>query len=339
MIHHRSQEFSEILASMLVGMREVFGTEHDVLPIHTTGRGAMEASIANLFVPGDEVVACCNGKFGEMWAGIAEVYGLVVRRISVEWGRSIDPGEVRSALETHAAARAVTMVHSDSSTGVLNDVAGICEVARAQNRLVLVDGISSIGGVRFSFDEWGVDIGVTASQKCLMSSPGLAFVAVSERGWEAIERAGLPRRYWDFRPVRESLAKSSPDTPGTTPVHLVMQVEAALQMIAEEGLSQVFSRHSQMSSAAVERIQSLGLGLQCGGLDRYSPVVTGVQAPPDVAAEAIRRNLRRRGFLTAAGLGKYEGTAFRIGHLGDIRPSDLERALDALEEVLVELRS
>ena len=119
---------------------------------------------------------------------------------------------------------------------------------------------------------------------------------------------------------------------------LVAEAPKQDRRIAEEGLSQVFSRHSQMSKIAVERIQSLELGLQCAGLDRYSPVVTGVQAPPDVAAEAIRRNLRRRGFFTAAGLGKYKGMAFRIGHLGDIRPSDLERALDALEEALVELR-
>lgn len=334
MLHHRSAEFSASLARTVEGVRGLFGASGDVLPLHTTGRGGMEGAVCNLFSPGDELVACCNGKFGEMWAGIAETYGLMVHRVATDWTRGVDPLEVDAALRAHPRARAVTLVQSDTSTGVLNDVQGVAAVARAHGVLCMVDCISALGGIPFRFDDWGVDVAVAASQKCLMSSAGLAFVAVSDRAWEADRTARLPHSYIDFAAIRKSLAGSRPETPGSTPVHLVLQVEAALRMIEEEGVENVFARHEAMAALARERTAALGLSPPFPGLDRRSPTLTPLLAPDGVTPKAIRDYLRERGVLVAGGLGPYTSTVFRIGHLGDIRPADVERTLDLLAEAL-----
>ena len=210
MIHHRSPEFSRELATVLELMPPLFGTTHAPLPVHTTGRGALEATICNLFSAGDEIAVCCNGKFGEMWAGFAESYGLRVHRITTDWTRDVNPGEVDAFLAEHPNVRAVAMAYADTSTGVANDVAGVARVARAHGALALIDGVAAIGGMPFAFDEWGVDVAVTASQKCLMASPGMAFVAMSERAWDAAERATLPRNYWDFRAIKRSIGGAKP---------------------------------------------------------------------------------------------------------------------------------
>jgi len=339
MIHHRTPEFSAELAAAIEMLGPVFGTKSAALPVHTTGRGATEASICNMFSPGDEVIACCNGKFGEMWADFAASYGLVVHRAATDWSREVDAAEIDQLLRKQPASRAVTLTFGDTSTGVRNDIAAVCRVARAHGTLVFVDGVSSIGGMPFAFDEWGVDIAVVASQKCLMSAPGLAFVAVSERAWAANARATLPRNYWDFLDIKKHVTRAKPETPGTTPVSLMLQVAEALRMIHEEGLDRVYARHDAMAQRTQRRVAELGLTLQCPTLSHRSTTLTAIACPPGVAPKAIRDPLKARGILTAAGLGPYEPSAFRIGHMGDIRLADVDRTLDALAEVLSGLPS
>jgi aspartate aminotransferase-like enzyme len=338
MIHHRTAAFSRTLVSVIERLRPLYGTAAgDVLPIHTTGRGGMEAAIANLMSAGDELVACCNGKFGEMWAAIAETYGIVVHRACTDWERSVDAAEVARALRDHPKARAVTVVQGDTSTGVLNDVGAVMAVAREHGVLGMVDAISVLGGVPFRFDEWGADVVVTGSQKCLMSSPGLAFVAVSARAWRAAETAKLPRSYWDFGAVKESLSKAQPETPGTAPVHIFLQLAESLAQIHEEGFASVCARHEELSRVAREHTARLGLALLCPGLERRSPTLTALKAPEGIAPRLVRDAMRKRGILLAGGLGAYTGTSFRIGHMGDIRTADVVRTCDELAGVLAEL--
>src|SRR5262249_55560504 len=155
MIHHRTPAFSRALVSVIEKLRPLYGTQRaDVLPIHTTGRGGLEASITNLFSPGDEIVACCTGKFGEMWAGLAESYGLVVHRVCESWERSVRPDDVAQALDDHPNVRAVTIAQSDTSTGVQNDIASVLSVTNPRGVLGMVDAISALGGAPFSFDDW-----------------------------------------------------------------------------------------------------------------------------------------------------------------------------------------
>ena len=339
MIHHRTPEFSRELGEMIELMRPFFGTREPVLPVHTTGRGALEASICNLFSPGDAVLACCNGKFGEMWATIAASYGLDVRRIATDWDHNADAGAIDAALAADPAIRAVALPYADTSTGVANDIAAVARVARARNVLVFVDGVSSIGGMPFAFDEWGVDVAVTASQKCFMSSPGIALAVLSGRAWAAMERAKLPRNYWDLAAVRREVSRAKPETPGTTPVHLVMQVAEALRMLHEEGVAAVWERHARMAALARDGAAALGLAPQCAALTGRATTLTAIATPPGVEPQAIRDGLKARGILTAAGLDRYRDSAFRIGHMGDIREADVSRTLTALGDVLAALRA
>lgn len=336
MLHHRSPEFSAELATMLELLRPVFGTRGVVLPVHATGRGAMEASICNLFSAGDEIAACCNGRFGEMWARLAEAHGVVVHAVFTNWNQDVDPVEIAGFLDRQPGIRGVALTYCDTSTGVANDIEAIARIARAHGALLLVDGVSAIGGMPFAFDEWDVDIAITASQKCLMSSPGLSFVAVSERAWAAQARARLPRSYWDFAEIKQAVSTTRPQTPGTPPVHIVLQVAEALRMMHEEGLERVYQRHEDMAVRARSGAAALGLSMQCPALGRFASTVTAIALPAGVSPNAVRDAVKARGILTAAALGPYQATAFRIGHMGDIHPADVERTLAALAGALAE---
>ena len=196
---------------MIELLQPVFGTAHAMLPVHTTGRGAMEAAICNLFSPGDAIAVCCNGKFGEMWATFARIVrprraSLLPPTGSTTWIST----ELDQLLAEHRDIRAVALAYGDTSTGVANDVAGAARIARARDALVLVDGVSSIGGMPFRFDEWDVDVAITASQKCLMSSPGLAFAVLSDRAWAANATARLAAKLLELcrDPARASRSRS-----------------------------------------------------------------------------------------------------------------------------------
>jgi aspartate aminotransferase-like enzyme len=333
MLHHRSAAFSRELASLLELIGPIFGTRAPVLPVHTTGRGGMEAAICNLFRAGDEIAVCANGRFGALWATIALSHGVVAHQVSQDWSRDIDVAEL-DLLLARRDIRAVALAYCDTSTGVENDVRAVSRLAASHDALTLVDGVSAIGGMPFAFDEWGVDVAVTASQKCLMSSPGVAFVALSDRGWAATARATLPRGYWDFPEIRKSITAARPSTHGTPPVHPMLQVAEALRMIHEEGLDRVFRRHVDLAERTRAGLAKLGLGLQCPGFSRYSPTLTAVAMPDGADANALRAGLLARGIEVAGGLGPFDATACRIGHMGDIRIADVDRTLAALAEVL-----
>jgi aspartate aminotransferase-like enzyme len=339
MIHHRTPEFSRELSTVLELLAPVFGTRSVPLPVHTTGRGGLEAAIANLFSAGDEIACCGNGKFGELWASLAESYGLVVHRWSTVWDRDADPAELAALLDRHPDVKAVTVACIDSSTAIANDIPALARVARAHGALLMVDAVSSLGGAPFAFDEWDVDVAVTASQKCLMSSPGLAFVALSDRAWAAEARSTLPRSYWKFTEIRKHVTSAKPETLGTPPVLVMLQVAEALRMIHEEGLASVHARHAAMGTRVRAGIAALGLVLQCPDVMRHSPTMTAVAAPEGVAPKTLRDAIKTRGILTAAGLGRFEATGFRIGHMGDIRMPDVERTLAVLGDALAEVKA
>jgi aspartate aminotransferase-like enzyme len=217
---------------------------------------------------------------------------------------------------------------------VCNDVAAIAKLTHAHGALVMVDAVSAIGGMPFAFDEWEIDFAASASQKCLMSSPGLAFAVLSERAWAASAAAKLPRNYWDFRAILETTTKPKPETPGTAPVHLVLQVTEALRMIHEEGIANVLRRHEQMAAAARDGAKALGLGMLFPSLHRYSPTVSAFALQNGVAPKPLRDSIKAGGILTAAAMGKFETQGFRIGHMGDIRVADVERTIAAVGDAL-----
>lgn len=332
-MHHRTSEFSQILYELLHGLKPIFGTNQSVLPVHSTGRGAMEATITNLFQPDDHILAICNGKFGEMFGDIAERYQCRVSRIFTDWYQEIHIESIRQFINDNPDLKAITVVHSDTSSGVLNPVDLIAELTRNTEILLIVDGISSIGNVKFEFDHWGVDVAITASQKGLMSFPGLSFVVLSEKAWDFEKRATLPRYYTNFKDIHKLTTKDVPETPGTTPVSLVVACHEAVRLLHAEGLDNVYRRFNTISENLRKIMLELGYTPFPGNFQQYSPTVSLYHVPEGLSANDVTNYLLNyHKIYIQKALDHNKDKVIRIGHMGDVREADIDRLLKALME-------
>jgi aspartate aminotransferase-like enzyme len=337
MINHRGPEFAEILKRVTAQLQHFFQTSQLVLGFPSAGSGALEAAVVNMFSPGDEVLAVTIGVFGNRLAKIAEIFGLKVTRYEVEWGQAADPQEVARRLAELPSAKGVLLTHNETSTGVTNDLQAIASAIRAErpDALIVVDAVSSLGCVNVEMDAWDLDVVLTGSQKGWMVPPGLAMIAVSERGWAATERATLPRYYWDFRMTRKSLEKGQ--TPYTPPVSIYFGLDVALTMMREEGREAIFARHQRLGDLTRTRARELGLELFADPT-HASNTVTAIRVPEGIEAKALTKALREReNVVIAGGQDRLEGKIIRIGHLGYAHEPELTAALDALERQLVAL--
>ncbi len=337
-IGHRSGDFSKIMAEVTENLKWLHQTKNDVLVLASSGTGAMEAGIINFLSPGDRVLCGCNGKFGDRWAEVATAYGLNVEKITAEWGKPLDTEEFRQQLEADKdkQIKAVILTHSETSTGVLNDVETINNYVKAHGEaLIIVDAVTSLGAVNLPVDELGLDVVASGSQKGYMIPPGLAFVAVGAKAWTAYETAKLPRYYLDLGKYRKDAAKNT--TPFTPPVNLFFALQATLRMMQTEGLENIFARHERLKNATRAAVKALGLPLL--GPDAVaSPAVTAVAPPPEVEAEKVRSIMKKRfDIALAGGQDHLKGKIFRIGHLGFVCERDILSAVAALEATLGEL--
>jgi aspartate aminotransferase-like enzyme len=341
MTNHRGPVFGAIMRDIIGGLHDVFSTRHDILTFVASGTGGLEAAVVNLLSPGDRVLSVNNGNFCERWAEIAERFGARVDRVIAPWGQRVPAAEIASRLRADSgdAYRAVLVTQSETSTGVHNDVREIREATGDHPALLMVDAISALGAIPLETDAWGVDVAVTASQKALMSPPGLAFVSVSERAWEAARRCTTPRFYLDFTRARNAANLSNPSTPFTAAVTVAYAVQAALRLIRREGLDHVFERHRRM--ARLVRAGVRGMGLQPFVDDAYAvDTVTTVRMPQDVDGRTVVAHARDRyQVLLGAGIGRLEHDIIRIGHLGYTRPEWLLDGLEALGKSLTDLGS
>lgn len=331
LIHHRSPEFREIMSRVNTNLRYLFQTSHPVVTLASSGTGGMESTFVSLFSPGDTVIAVNGGKFGERWVQMPRVFGLNAIEIRLPWGEALREEQLREALRSHPDVKAVYLTQSETSTGTLTNVQAMASIVREQSSaLVCVDGISSIGAQEMRFDEWGVDACVTGSQKGLMIPPGLAFVALSPRAIDAVERSTMPRFYFDLRRALKSHAAD--DTPWTPAISLIIGADAALELIRKEGIEQVWKRHRCLASA-------LRAGLQAVGLRLFSEAptasVTAVVLPEGLVWADFNRALKiENGVTVAGGQGDYVGKIFRISHLGYYDELDMIACMAAVERAL-----
>ncbi len=336
-IGHRSGDFSKIMAEVTEGLKWLHQTQNDVLILASSGTGAMEAGIINFLSPGDRVLAANNGKFSDRWVKVCEVYGLQVEQITAEWGKAVDPEQFRERLEadTEKQIKAVIVTHSETSTGVINDLAAINRHVKAHGEaLIMVDAVTSLGATNVPIDEWGLDVVASGSQKGFMLPPGLGFVAVSPKAWEAYKTAKMPRFYLDLGKYRKEAAKNS--HPFTPPVNMFFGMQVALKMMQAEGLENIFARHQRHKNATRAAMQALNLPLFTSD-QTSSPAITAV-APVDVDAEQIRSILRKKfDIAMAGGQDHLKGKIFRVGHLGFVSDRDILTAVGALEAALGEL--
>lgn len=335
MVNHRGAQYEQLFRGVSAGLQRVFQTRNEVLTFPASGTGVLEAAIVNTLSPGDKVLAVSTGAFGDRFAEIAGRYGAVVERLDFPWGEAADPQVLAERLKQDVKheIKAILLTHNETSTGVTNDLRSLAEAKGDHPGLLLVDAVSSLGALDLPMDAWGLDVVVTSSQKALMLPPGLGFLAMSERAWEAYQVAGMPKFYWDAGAVKTALGKGQ--NPYTPPVSLLFGLEEALRLLEEEGLAEVFARHQHLRQALRRGLEAMGLELLAAD-DVASNAVTAVVAPQGIEGKSVQKELRQNfGITVAGGQKRLENKIFRIGHVGYVAPTDILVTLAALEMTLV----
>jgi serine---pyruvate transaminase len=333
--YHRGPGYTKLLTDISEGLKNMMKTRDDVVVFASSGTGGLESVVANLFSPGDRVIVPVAGYFGERFAGIARAFGLDVHQIDYGWGSAIVPEDIEVALREQPA-KAVLVQHSETSTGVVHDIEAIGRITKDAGVLLAVDAISSLGAVPYEGDAWGIDVGVGGSQKALSATPGLAFVSISAKAWEASESATCPRFYWDWRKYKDAFEKDG-DSPFTPALSLMLGLKVALDLYFDEGPEAVLERHRMLSTAVKEGCAAIGLEVAAEHPER-AWAVTQVAAPEGIdGTELVARCRRDQGVILAPGQGPLKGKVFRIGHLGQYDRLDILRGLAAIEMTLADM--
>ena len=332
-LHHRTGEFAAIFSDVAESLKYVFQTKNDVLIVASSGTGAMESSVVNLLKPGDAALVASCGNFGDRWTKILEAYGIKPQVIAVEWGKTINPADIEKALKANPQIKAVYTTFTETSTGVVNDIAAIGKIIAASNAVFVLDAISGLAGQELKSDDWQVDVVVSGSQKGFMLAPGLAFVSVSAKAWKLVEEAALPRFYWDWRKMKKSLATK--ETPFPPPVTLIVALQEAVKMIKAKGIENIWQECRLHAKAARAGMKAIGLELFG---DNPCEVVTSAKVPQGVDGGKIVKMLREEyGVSIAGGQGALKGKIIRFAHMGYIGKADILVGFACLEMVLTRL--
>lgn len=329
MIHHRTPEFEEIFKEARNGLKKVFKTEQEPLILASSGTGAMEAAVVNTLSQGDKVLVINGGKFGERWIKICQSYGIDAESITIEWGRSVNPAEVKAFLDKNPDTKAVFVQGSETSTTVYHPVKELAAITKDMpETLLVVDGITSAGVHDTRFDEWGIDILITGSQKAFMLPPGLAFIALSQKAWNMAEKSTLPKFYFNLKTELKNQLKNT--TAWTAGVSLIVGLKTVISMMEKEGIDNVFARHAVNAEAARAAVKALGLKLLAE--DYPSNAATGCFLPENIDGKAFVKYLRDKcGVSLAGGQDHLAGKILRISHLGYHDAFDTITAISAIE--------
>ena len=331
-LHHRSPEFSEKVRHVQDEFGRLLRTHNDTLLFTCSGTGMMEAAVANFLSRGDKAICLNNGLFGARWVDICKAYGVNCIDHTVEWGKSVEPADVEELIGKHPDAKAVFVVHSETSTGALTDIEAMAKVLESHNAVMVVDATSSVGVHDIRMDEWGIDCIIAGTQKGLMTPPGVSFVSLNGKAWALVSDSDLPKFYFDFTRTWKRLQRKG-QTPFTTAVSLVYGLEVALAMMDEEGWDNVFARHARMGAATREAVKALGFGVLS---DHPVNGVTVAVCPEGVDGNRLIRVVDDEfGVRFAGGQEQLSGKVIRIGHMGGIRERDLGMAISSLERALV----
>jgi aspartate aminotransferase-like enzyme len=328
--HHRLPAFEKIFSETNQHLQFLFSTKQPVYTLTSSGTGAMEATVVNILSPGDRVITVRGGKFGERWAEICQAYGIDFVPIDIEWGDSVSPEAIEELLKKEKNIKAVFTTQSETSTGALTDIKTIAEMMKSYDSLLIVDSITGIGVHEMKPDEWGVDVVVTGSQKGLMIPPGLAFICLSEKAWEVVEKSALPKYYFSLKQAHKAMNKNQ--TPWTPALTLIIGLNEALKMIRQEGLEHLYARHQRLADATRAAVKALGLELLA---KHPSNVLTAVKMPESFDTSALVKYLRDElGILIAGGQSHLKGRIIRIAHLGYMDDFDIVVVISALEKGL-----
>ena len=329
MIHHRTPEFEEIFKEARNGLKKVFKTEQEPLILASSGTGAMESAVINTLNQGDKVLVINGGKFGERWIKICQAYGINAESVTIEWGRSVNPADVKAFLDKNPDTKAVFVQGSETSSTVYHPVKELAAITKDMpETLLIVDGITSAGVHDTRFDEWGIDILITGSQKAFMLPPGLAFITLSQKAWNMVEKSTLPKFYFNLKTELKNQLKNT--TAWTAGVSLIIGLKTVLSMMEKEGIDNVFKRHSINAEATRAAVKALGLKLLAQ--DIPSNAATGCFLPENIDGKAFVKYLRDKcGVSIAGGQDHLAGKILRISHLGYHDAFDTITAVSAIE--------
>ena len=334
-IGHRSKEFQDLVEITTNNLKWLHQTENDVLTITGSGTAAMEAGIINTLSKGNKVICGENGKFGERWVKVAKEFGLEVIEVKAPWGSPLNPEDFKNLLEEDKdkEIKAVILTHSETSTGVINDLKTISSYIRKHKKaLSIIDCVTSLGACNVPVDEWELDIVASGSQKGYMIPPGLSFISMSEKAWQASETSNLPKFYLNLKSYKKSLLSNS--NPYTPAVNLVFALDESLKMMRDEGLKNIFSRHNKHKLAMSNAMKALNLKL-FSEEEYLSPSVTAVETG-DINAEDFRKEIKNKfDILLAGGQDHLKGKIFRVGHLGYINDRDIISVIAAISQLLL----
>ena len=329
-VYHRGPDFPDLLTGVIADAKRLFPTQDELFLLASSGTGSMEAAVVNTLSPGETAIVAQAGSFGARWRELCSAFGIRIVSVDAEWGEAIDPDKVDSALQKTPEAKAVLTTQSETSTGTLHDVASIGKVVAEHEALFIVDGISSVCAHPLDTVACGVDVAVTGSQKGLGLPPGLSLITVSEKARIASETARCPRYYLDLSKYREALAEGR--GPATLPVTLITGLRAAIDLILEEGIERVWSRHAKHASAVREAVWAIGL--ECFS-KQPGNALTAISLPESIDGVELMRRLRESyGIIIGGGLAHLRGRVIRISNLGFVEDDDIRFVVKALEETL-----
>ncbi len=333
-IDHRGPAFQKLGLRVLEKLRALFKTKGHAFIYPSSGTGAWEAALANLFAPGDCILMYETGQFATLWKNMAGRLGLAPEFLSGDWRSGVDAGMIEKRLrqDSERKIKGVCVVHNETSTGVTSNIEAVRKAIDAAGHpaLLLVDTVSGLGCADYRHDEWGVDVSVAGSQKGLMLPPGMGFNAVSEKALASSRQANRPKMFWSWEEmIPHNNNGYFPYTPAT---NLLYGLDVAIDMLNEEGLNNVFARHQRHGEATRCAVRAWGLDIVCRDEALHSPVLTGVLLPEGHDSDRFRQIvLDRFDMSLGIGLGRLAGKAFRIGHLGDINDLTLLGALSGVE--------
>jgi aspartate aminotransferase-like enzyme len=336
-LSHTSPEFASIFKEALNNLKKVFMTEGEVFAVAGSGTLALEMAIANTVEPGDKVLNTVSGFFGQYFVEISKVYGAVPRVLEVPWGKPVKPEQVKEAL-MEDYYKAVTVTHVETSTGVANPIKEIGEVVKKHSdAFYIVDTVCSLGGMEVRVDEWGIDICVSGSQKCLGVPPGLGLIAISGKVLEFLERRKKPVGSWygsfkNWLPVMRDPTKYF----ATPAVNMVYALNEALKIVIEEGLENRFRRHHVLAEAFRAAVEALNLKL-VAERESAADTVSAIYYPENVEDNQFRNEMKKRGITVASTMGPLKGKGFRVGHMGNVNQNDIFATITAIETTLKHL--
>jgi len=329
-VHHRTEDFRNIYKSALADLKEVYGTTNDVLMFAASGTGAMDASVSNLFSPGDKVVVATAGKFGERWVEIAKAYGLDANVLKAEYGDVVTPDRIESALKAEPATKGVFIQASETSTGAEHDIQTIAGIIEKTDAIFVVDAITGLGTMPLDIDGWGLDVLIGGSQKAFMIPPGLAFLSVSPKAWAMADTAKLPHYYFSLKKEKKSAdANDSSWTPATS---LILALGEALKYIKKVGVPNLIENAQLLARSTREATEAIGLEVFA---KRPGSSVTAVKAPAGMDSKVIVKGFKEKfGAIIANGQGSMQGQIFRMAHLGYFDFADMFGIIAGLELIL-----